>query len=140
MESTYLQALAGGVLIGAAAALLLLANGQIAGISGIVANVARADSGVRNWRVLFLAGLIAAPPAWLWLAGQSIPGALDLSSPLIVVAGLLVGLGTRRANGCTSGHGVCGLGNLSVRSLVAVAIFMGVAAATVFVVRHVIGA
>ncbi|MFA5938730.1 MAG: YeeE/YedE thiosulfate transporter family protein [Sinimarinibacterium sp.] len=138
MESILLQALAGGVLIGIAASVLLLGSGQIAGISGIVANVVRGDAGPRQWRTLFLAGLIAAPLLWRAIAGPA-PGSLDLSLPLIIGAGLLVGFGTRRANGCTSGHGVCGLGNLSVRSLVAVVTFMGVAAVTVFVVRHVIG-
>lgn len=139
MDSILLQALAGGVLIGIAASVLLLGSGQIAGISGIVANAVRGDAGPRQWRTLFLVGLIAAPLLWRGLAGP-VPGTLDLSLPLILGAGLLVGFGTRRANGCTSGHGVCGLGNLSVRSLTAVVTFMGVAAVTVFVVRHVIGA
>lgn len=140
MESSFVQALSGGVLIGVAASLLLLGSGRIAGISGIVANLARGDAGPQRWRLLFLAGLIAAPLLWPAIAGRPVAGSLDhLSLPLIVVAGVLVGFGTRRANGCTSGHGVCGLGNLSQRSLVAVATFMGVAAVTVFVVRHVIG-
>ncbi|MEQ1438486.1 YeeE/YedE family protein [Fontimonas sp. SYSU GA230001] len=139
MESVFLQALAGGVLIGVAASLLLLGSGQIAGISGILAQLSRGDAGVRHWRAWFLVGMLLAPWLWLGATGRALPASLDLSVPLLIGTGLLVGFGTRRANGCTSGHGVCGLGNRSIRSLVAVATFMGVAAITVFFVRHVIG-
>jgi uncharacterized membrane protein YedE/YeeE len=135
----WLQSLAGGLLIGFAAALLLLGSGRIAGISGVVGNLVEGHSGPRHWRLWFLAGLLL--PAILWrLSGGSIPGTLTLAAPLAIVAGLLVGFGTRLGNGCTSGHGLCGLGNRSQRSMVAVAIFFGVAAVTVFVVRHLLPA
>lgn len=126
--------LAGGLLIGAAAAGLLLVNGRIAGVSGILRRAAsiRPDA----WRLAFLAGLAVSGLVGALLGVQS-PAALTTQSvPALAVAGLLVGLGTRLADGCTSGHGVCGLGNLSLRSLVATATFMGVAGLTVFVVHH----
>lgn len=140
MSNVAVESLAGGALIGIATSVLLLGSGRIAGISGIVANLLSGDSGERHWRLLFLAGLAGAPLLW-WLAtGARVPGEIDLPAPLLILAGLFVGFGTRRAAGCTSGHGVCGLGNLSARSLVAVATFMTVAAATVFVARHLLGA
>lgn len=135
----WLQSLAGGLLIGSAVALLLLGNGRIAGISGVVGNLIEGDSGPHRWRLWFLAGLLLPALAWR-LVGGSIPGTLTLAAPLAISAGLLVGFGTRLGNGCTSGHGVCGLGNRSQRSLVAVAVFFGVAALTVFVVRHLLSA
>ncbi|HWY23617.1 MAG TPA: YeeE/YedE family protein [Nevskia sp.] len=131
----YLQALEGGLLIGVAASLLLLFNGQIAGISGVLGSLVEGRGG--SWRWLFLGGLIAAVLI-VRLAGGSVPGQLDLSWPVLVGSGLLVGFGTRLGSGCTSGHGLCGLGNLSTRSLVATLIFMGVGFVTVFVVRHVL--
>jgi uncharacterized membrane protein YedE/YeeE len=131
----WLQSLIGGLIIGSAAALLLLGSGRIAGISGVVGNVIEGHSGPGYWRLWFLAGLLLPAIAWR-LSGHGIPGTLSLSFPLAIGAGLLVGFGTRLGNGCTSGHGLCGLGNRSQRSLVAVAIFFGVAALTVFVVRH----
>lgn len=140
MDVIDFQALSGGLLIGVAASLLLLGSGRVAGISGILGELAQRQPGPQAWRALFVLGLIAAPLVWRLGVQAPVPGELTLSAPLLVVAGLLVGFGTRRANGCTSGHGVCGLGNLSPRSLVAVVTFMGVAAVTVFVVRHVIGA
>ncbi len=138
MDSVLLESLAGGVLIGLATALLLLGSGRVAGISGIVAGVVAGDAGEHAWRLWFIGGLMAAPLLWLGL-GAEVSGSLSLPAPLLALSGLLVGFGTRRAAGCTSGHGVCGLGNLSLRSLVAVMTFMGVAALTVFVVRHWIG-
>ncbi len=134
------QSLLGGTLIGLSAALLLLGRGQIAGISGIVGNLARGQQGAGAWRVLFVVGMFASPLLYVLVAGTGVPGALALPLPLILLAGALVGFGTRQASGCTSGHGVCGLGNFSARSLVAVMLFMGSAAVTVFVVRHVVGA
>ena len=128
-----LQSLIGGLIIGSAVALLLLGRGQIAGISGIVGNLVEGRSG--GWRLPFLLGFVAAPLI-VWLAGGSVPGRLELPWPLAVGAGLLVGFGTRLGNGCTSGHGLCGLGNLSRRSLVASVLFFGTAALTVFAVRH----
>lgn len=131
-----LPALAGGILIGAGASLLLLANGRIAGISGILANV-----GAHGWwRIAFLAGLVT-PAALLTLAGQADGYAPMLATEgpsdwvRVCLAGLLVGLGTRLANGCTSGHGICGLARLSPRSLVAVPLFMITAMAVVAATR-----
>ncbi len=131
----YLQALEGGLLIGAAVSLLLLFNGQIAGISGVLGSLVEGRSG--SWRWLFLGGLLAAVLI-VRLAGGTVPGQLDLAWPVLIGSGLLVGFGTRLGSGCTSGHGLCGLGNLSTRSLVATLLFMGVAFVTVFVVRHVL--
>lgn len=129
----YLQAIEGGLLIGVAASLLLLGSGQIAGISGVLGSVVEGRPGC--WRWAFLGGLLAAV-LLVRLAGGAVPGRLALGWPLIIVSGLLVGFGTRLGSGCTSGHGLCGLGNLSTRSLVATLIFMLVAMVTVFVVRH----
>ena len=139
------SALAGGGLIGLAAALLFLGLGRIAGIRGLLGPLLHAPSAAAGWRPAFLCGLLLAPSAWAAVA----PGGLSLSAYMIevpsgwailVVAGFLVGFGTRLANGCTSGHGVCGLARFSRRSLVAVLCFMGSGMATVFVSRHVIGA
>jgi uncharacterized membrane protein YedE/YeeE len=128
------DSLLGGVLIGASAAGLLLVDGRIAGVSGILGNAIRFRPGL--WRYAFLAGLVAA--AFLApLAG--VPTVIPTHQAGLIglaIAGLLVGFGTRLSSGCTSGHGVCGLSNLSPRSLVATLVFMAVAAATVFLVRH----
>ena len=133
---TWMAALAGGVLIGLSATLLLWLNGRIAGISGIVNGVVFPRAGEVSWRIAFLLGLVIA--AGLYMA--FVPGAplprTDFSRIGLVVAGLLVGFGTRMGNGCTSGHGVCGIGRLSTRSFAAVATFMAAAIATTFVVRH----
>jgi uncharacterized membrane protein YedE/YeeE len=140
MNEWIIQSLAGGAMIGLASAVLLLGSGQIAGISGVTATLVRGDAGNGAWRLLFVTGLISAPLLYAAATGQGIGGRIDLPLPLIIAAGLLVGFGTRRASGCTSGHGVCGLGNLSMRSLVAVGLFMSTAALTVFVSRHLIEA
>jgi uncharacterized membrane protein YedE/YeeE len=130
----YLQSMAGGALIGLASAGLLLVNGRIAGVSGILSNAIALRSGL--WRWGFLAGLLAVGAA-LGARGWSAPPALTAQAPLgLAVAGLVVGFGTQLGNGCTSGHGVCGLSRLSLRSLVATVVFMAVAALTVFVTRH----
>jgi uncharacterized membrane protein YedE/YeeE len=131
---TPLTALAGGVLIGLASGALVLINGRIAGISGILGGLLH--TGDRPWRWAFLAGLMAAP--WVWRAFAALP-AMDISAsvPLLIVAGLLVGVGTRLGSGCTSGHGVCGLSRLSLRSLVATLCFMASGFATVALTRHV---
>lgn len=130
----FLQSFLGGGLIGAASAGLLLVNGRIAGVSGILGNAAALKPGA--WRWAFLAGL-AAVGAAARLGGVAEPAQLAADGPgLLLVAGLLVGAGTRVGSGCTSGHGVCGLANLSVRSLGATATFMATAAATVFLTRH----
>jgi uncharacterized membrane protein YedE/YeeE len=131
--------LAGGVVIGLAAALLLLFNGRIAGISGILGGLLGSARGDRLWRVMFVAGLVLAPVAWS-LAAQLPPMQIDAGWGTLVAAGLLVGVGTRYAGGCTSGHGVCGLSRLSPRSLAATACFMAAGFVTVYVMRHVVGA
>jgi hypothetical protein len=136
------SALAGGLLIGLAAALYLLGNGRVAGIAGIVAGPLRAlrsGTGValEHTRLLFIGGLLLAPWAWRWFA--PLPAASGDVGPLaLVAAGLFVGVGVRMANGGTSGHGVCGLGRLSLRSLVNVLAFMGAGGLTVYLLRHVL--
>jgi uncharacterized protein len=129
--------LAGGLLIGTAAAMFLLLNGRIAGISGILGGLLRPRAGDAGWRVAFLLGLVAAP--LLYELAAPLPAVqFDAGTAVLVVAGLLVGIGTRYGSGCTSGHGVCGLSRLSPRSLVATASFMVAGFVTVFVVRHLI--
>jgi uncharacterized membrane protein YedE/YeeE len=128
-----LQSVGGGLLIGAGAAALLLLNGRVAGVSGILGSVVDGDAGEHGWRIAFLVGL--ALPALLFGTGQPV---LPRSWLLAVVAGLLVGYGTRLGSGCTSGHGVCGLANLSPRSLVAMLTFLFTAVVTLFVMRHVV--
>lgn len=131
------SALLGGVVIGVAAAWLVLMAGRIAGISGILGGLLRPVRGERAWRLAFLAGLAAAP--WLYgaLAAPLRPH-IDAGWGLLLAAGLLVGVGTRYGAGCTSGHGVCGLSRLSLRSAVATATFMAAGFATVFVLRHLV--
>jgi len=131
-------ALAGGLLIGLAAAAFILLNGRIAGISGILGGLLRPARDDVAWRVAFLAGLIGAPLAYV-LAAPLPETQIAASDGALVVAGLLVGIGTRYGAGCTSGHGVCGLSRLSPRSLVATVAFMLAGFATVFVLRHLIG-
>jgi hypothetical protein len=131
--------LLGGLLIGLAAAGLLLADGKIAGISGILGRCFRPASGDLAWRLAFLLGL----PIGSWLMARAIPGpapfSLSTNAVLLAAGGLLVGYGTQLGNGCTSGHGVCGLARRSRRSLVATITFMSSAAITTFVVRHILG-
>lgn len=129
--------LAGGLLIGTAAAMFLLLNGRIAGISGILGGLLRPRAGDIGWRVAFIAGLVLAPLVYQ-LAAPLPAVRIDADTALLVVAGLLVGIGTRYGSGCTSGHGVCGLSRLSPRSMVATAAFMAAGFATVFMVRHLI--
>jgi uncharacterized membrane protein YedE/YeeE len=134
--SSWTAGLVGGALIGFAAALLLWSIGRIAGISGIASGALEGARGDRAWRIAFLAGMMVAGA----IALQFVPAPPRVqtgSTPLLLAAGFLVGFGTRLGSGCTSGHGVCGLGRLSWRSLAAVATFMGFAMATTFVVRHV---
>lgn len=134
--AAWAMALAGGVLIGVAATWLLWFNGRVAGVSGIAGGVLFPVRGDAAWRVAFLAGLVGAAGAYLHFVPGAFVPRLEFSRGTLVVAGLLVGFGTRMANGCTSGHGVCGLGRLSARSLVAVVTFMATAIATTFVARH----
>ncbi|WP_263770783.1 YeeE/YedE family protein [Propionivibrio soli] len=129
------SALAGGLLIGLAAAIFALFSGRIAGISGIVGGLLRPKGGDIAWRVAFVLGLLAAP--WVFATVAPLPvSRIDAGTGTLIVAGLLVGIGTRYGAGCTSGHGVCGLSRLSPRSLVATGAFMAAGFATVFVVRH----
>jgi uncharacterized protein len=131
------HALGGGALIGLAAALLVLFNGRIAGISGVLGELLRWPAD-RTWRLAFVAGLVAAPVVYGVFAALPVPR-LDAGTPLLVAGGLLVGLGARYGAGCTSGHGVCGLSRLSVRGAVATAVFMAAGFVTVFVLRHLLG-
>ena len=130
--------LAGGLLLGLAAAVFILLNGRVLGISGIVGGLVRPLPGDVRWRIAFVAGLLVAPLLWRLFAPQA-AFRLDASLPVLVVAGLLVGWGTRYGSGCTSGHGVCGIARLSPRSLVATLAFLASGFATVFVVRHLLG-
>jgi uncharacterized membrane protein YedE/YeeE len=135
-----LVAIAGGLLIGGAAALLLLLNGRIAGVSGMLATATRIGVGGPPWRqaAAFVIGLPLG--AALVAAFVRRPEIVIAASPAaLIVAGLLVGFGTRLGNGCTSGHGVCGMARLSPRSIAATLTFMATAALTVFVMRHVMG-
>ena len=136
---TPVSAAIGGILIGISATMLWLANGRIAGISGIVGGLWKPRSDDITWRVAFIAGLIAAPLVYAWATG-SLPRISVSVPPLIVIAGgLLVGFGTRLGGGCTSGHGVCGFARLSPRSVEATALCMATAIVTSFLLRHVIG-
>jgi uncharacterized membrane protein YedE/YeeE len=127
--------LGGGVLIGLAAAMLVLLNGRVAGISGIVGGLLNPRRGEILWRLSFVAGLLAAPLAFALYREAAAPR-IDAGFGALVAAGLLVGLGTSYGSGCTSGHGVCGVSRLSPRSLLATAAFMAAGIATVLVARH----
>lgn len=127
--------LTGGVLLGIASALFILVNGRVLGISGILGGLFRPVKGDAGWRIAFLAGVLAAPILYSMFSGPVI-ARIDAGWATVVLAGLLVGIGTRYGAGCTSGHGVCGLSRLSPRSLVATLAFMGAGFATVFMTRH----
>jgi len=131
------SSLAGGILIGVAAAMLVLLNGRIAGISGIVGGLLAPRAGDMGWRFAFVCGLLISP-ALMALLGTSVLPRIDAGFGTLVVAGLAVGIGTSYGSGCTSGHGVCGISRLSPRSLVATAAFILAGMATVFVVRHLV--
>jgi hypothetical protein len=131
-------ALAGGVLVGLAAASFLLLNGRIAGISGILGGLLAPSAGDIGWRIAFLAGLLGAPALWM-LVAKLPPIEIEAGYPALIIAGLLVGIGTRYGSGCTSGHGVCGLSRFSPRSLAATLSFMFAGFVTVFIIRHVLG-
>lgn len=140
-EFTPWAALAGGILIGLSALLMMLFNGRIAGISGIVGNLSSSRGPDLAWRLAFVAGLVGAAFAFLQLAPASaLKIQIDASLPTMVLAGLIVGIGTRLGRGCTSGHGVCGMGRMSPRSITATLVFMAVAIIVVYLVRHVLGA
>lgn len=138
-DFTPLSSLLGGVLIGVAASLFLWTHGRVAGISGIYAGALRRGTTDRRARLSFLAGLVLAAVVMGIVRAETFASSWTASLPLALVAGVLVGVGTQLGNGCTSGHGVCGLSRLSLRSLVATITFMATAAITVFVVRHLIG-
>lgn len=130
------SSLGGGILLGIAASIFILANGRVLGISGIVSGLLRPREGDTGWRISFLLGIFTAPAIYL-LATGSVNINIDASWLTIAIAGLLVGIGSRLGSGCTSGHGICGLSRLSIRSLVALLAFMGSGIATVYLVRHV---
>lgn len=135
---TPVPSLLGGLLIGLAAVLFILLNGRIAGISGILGGLLRPRAGDIAWRLAFVAGILVAP--LLWGLAAALPAiTVDAGYPLLIAAGLLVGISTRYGAGCTSGHGVCGLSRLSPRSLVATLAFMASGFVTVYIIRHVLG-
>ena len=127
--------LTGGILLGIASSLFILVNGRILGISGILGGLFRPAKGDAGWRLSFLAGMLVAPTLYALFA-TPIVARIDAGWVTVVIAGLLVGIGTRVGSGCTSGHGVCGLSRLSPRSLVATVVFMGAGFVTVFLARH----
>jgi uncharacterized protein len=136
---TPISAAIGGVLIGLSAVLLMLFNGRIAGITGIAAGLIDPVGTDRGWRATFILGLIAAPLTAM-LLGYTVPvPQMPASMVIVAVAGLLVGFGTRLGNGCTSGHGICGMARLSTRSIAATLIFMLTAVIVVALMRHVVG-
>jgi uncharacterized membrane protein YedE/YeeE len=130
--------LAGGILLGLASALFILVNGRILGISGILGGLLLPKGADAGWRVAFLLGMLAAPVTLAWIAPADLitEPTIDAGYEAVVIAGLLVGYGTRLGSGCTSGHGVCGLSRLSPRSLVATGSFMAAGFAIVYVMRH----
>lgn len=133
------SALVGGLLIGTAAGMFVLLNGRIAGISGVLGGLLRPVRADIGWRAAFVLGLVGAPLVYALFA--SVPKLqIDADNGMLILAGLLVGVGTRYGAGCTSGHGVCGLSRLSPRSLVATLVFMGAGFATVWVLRHLLAA
>lgn len=135
---TPFASLAGGIILGVASAIFILVNGRILGISGILGGLLPPKRGDTFWRVSFLLGFAAAPMVFHAVAPTQyiIAPRIDATEMMVVIAGLLVGIGTRYASGCTSGHGVCGLSRLSPRSLVATLSFMGAGFAMVYVMRH----
>jgi uncharacterized membrane protein YedE/YeeE len=138
-QFTPVSALIGGLLIGLAASVLLVLNGRIAGVSGVLGGLLVPRPGERAWRLLFLLGLVFGAGAYLAVTGSASPVRQGFPVPLLIAAGLLTGFGTARANGCTSGHGVCGLARLSLRSLAATATFLLVAILTTWFSRHLLG-
>ena len=136
---TPVSAVIGGVLIGLSAVLLMLLTGRIAGISGIFSGLLNLRGEDKSWRIAFIAGLILAPIIAGWIGYGRAPPTLPENWVIIVAAGLLVGFGTRLGGGCTSGHGICGIGRLSMRSVTATIVFMVTAVITVAITHHVVG-
>jgi len=130
------MSLAGGIVLGLASALFILFNGRVLGISGIVGGLLRPKTRDIVWRLSFLLGMLVAPSLYVAFIGPMV-ATIDASWAMVIVAGLLVGIGTRYGSGCTSGHGVCGLSRMSPRSLVATLSFMAAGFITVFLLRHV---
>jgi uncharacterized protein len=138
IQSSYIAGLYGGLLIGIAAAMFVLLNGRIAGISGILAGLIDADKDDKIWRVLFLLGLMISP--FVYQLAFDLPAVtIEAGTGQLIVAGLMVGLGTSYASGCTSGHGVCGISRGSMRSIAATLSFMLAGFVTVYLTRHVLG-
>lgn len=135
---TPVASLLGGVLIGIAALILLAFNGHIAGITGVTRGVLRPKTGDTIWRIVFILGLIAGPLVFQTISGTQAASIITSSTPVLVFGGLLVGFGSSLGNGCTSGHGICGIGRISKRSIIATGSFMATAAFTVYVMQHVI--
>lgn len=136
---TPVSAIVGGLLIGAAAAFMLWANGRIAGISGILGGILFPVKSEIAWRILFLGGLLAASLSYVFFSGAALLISEQSTPVLTAVAGLLVGIGTRMGSGCTSGHGICGIARFSKRSFLATVVFISTGVATVFLLRHVLG-
>jgi uncharacterized membrane protein YedE/YeeE len=134
-----MSALAGGVLIGGAATMLLAVNGRLAGVSGVAGGLLRPMSGDIAWRVLFILGLVLGAGLWRLASPWPLTIRVEAPLPVLLLGGLLVGFGTQLGRGCTSGHGVCGIARLSARSAVATLAFLASGIATVFVVRHLLG-
>jgi hypothetical protein len=137
---TPLTSLFGGVLIGLSAVVLMLLNGRIAGVSGITAGMLSPTGSTpdRGWRIAFVAGIILAPLALMLVNGTRPDITFVVPMPAMVLAGLFVGFGTVLGNGCTSGHGICGISRLSTRSIIATAVFMAAGFAATFIVRHIV--
>ncbi len=137
-HSTYMSSLTGGLMIGFAATMLVLFNGRIAGISGILGGLFQAGKGDKAWRMLFVLGLITAP--FVYKITFGLPTVtIEAETIELIIAGLLVGIGTRYASGCTSGHGVCGISRGSIRSIAATLTFMTAGFVTVYLTRHLLG-
>ena len=138
IHSAYGAGLLGGLLIGFATVMLVLFNGQIAGISGILGDLLQTGKGDKVWRMMFLLGLITAP--FVYQIGFDLPPvAIEAGTTELIIAGLLVGMGTQYASGCTSGHGVCGISRGSIRSIAATLTFMAAGFVTVYLTRHLLG-
>jgi uncharacterized protein len=138
-EFTPVSGLLGGMLVGLSSALMLWGTGRIAGISGIFGGLLTPAQGEVGWRVMFIVGMVLGGLFWPLFTGDRLPVDLQVSWPIMLVAGLLAGFGTRMGSGCTSGHGVCGIGRLAPRSIVATLTFMGSAFLTTYLMRHLIG-
>lgn len=140
MPESWIMGFAGGLLIGLAAMLLLIGNGRILGASGILGGLidgsGRANAGER---IAIIAGLILAPAAYLAISGTQSETHVTSNVTILIIAGLAVGFGTRRANGCTSGHGVCGISRFSLRGIVATLIYLGAGGITMLIARHLLG-